>query len=102
MVGFLWDELAQWKAWMSCSGAVRRLVVEVDKQGTDISFCFYPVLIHLLEMGQVRMEYTFLFLATVTFPVDSVSDESRGGYQWQQMPRTQDLKETPFGGSGSF
>lgn len=47
-----------------------RLLVEMDKQGTDISLsCFHPVLIHLLEMGHVRRECSFPFLATVTFPV---------------------------------
>lgn len=67
---------------MTCSGAVRGLVGEMDKQGTDISLSlFHPGLIHLLEMGQVRMECTLPFLATVTFPVGSISEGSRRVHQ---------------------
>lgn len=45
-----------------------KALVEMDKQGTDISvFCLHPVLIHLLEMEHVRRECTLPFLAT--FPV---------------------------------
>ena len=64
---------------MACSGGSDGAGGRDGKVRVHISpFLFHPVLIHLLEVGQVRRGHTILFLAIVTSLVVPFPREADG------------------------